>query len=97
MQRRPTTKAQNSIAFLSHLSNQKLPTLNIHDRMGIIIRSREFIEKHKLMENVQINGKCECRSDSWSGGDLHGAREESRIIYHLAKENRLASPPVIRS
>ena len=31
MQRRPTSKAQNSIAFLSHLSNQELATLNVHD------------------------------------------------------------------
>ena len=35
-------------------------------------------------------GVCKCRSDSWSGGDLHGMSDESRIKYHLAKENRLA-------
>ena len=39
--------------FLSHLSNQELATLNVHDIMGIIIRARKFIEKHKLMENVK--------------------------------------------
>ena len=33
MQRRPATKAQNSIVFLSHLSNQDLATLNVHDTM----------------------------------------------------------------
>lgn len=38
MQRRPIAKAQNFIVFLSHLSNQELATLNVHDRMGIIIR-----------------------------------------------------------
>lgn len=53
MQRRPTSKAQNSIAFLSHLSNQKLTTLNIHDKMGIIIRAKQFIEKQKLLDNVK--------------------------------------------
>ena len=53
MQRRPTTKAQNSIAFLSRLSNQELATLNIHDKMGIIIRAKQFIEKQRLMDNVK--------------------------------------------
>ena len=53
MQRTPSEKAQNSITFLSHLSNQDLATLNIHERMGIIIRSKQFIEKHKLMNNVK--------------------------------------------
>ena len=53
MQRRPTIKAQNSITFLSHLSNQGLTTLNIHDIMGIIIRAKQFIEKFKLMDNVK--------------------------------------------
>ena len=52
MQRRPANKAHNSIVFLSHLSNQELTTLNVHDRMGIIIRAKQFIEKHGLMENV---------------------------------------------
>ena len=33
MQRRLETKAHNSIAFLSHLSNQELATLNAHDRI----------------------------------------------------------------
>jgi hypothetical protein len=37
MQRRSAVKAQNSITFLSHLSNKELATLNIHDIMGIII------------------------------------------------------------
>ena len=40
MQRRPAAKAQNSIVFLSHLSNQELATLNVHDGMGIIIRAK---------------------------------------------------------
>jgi hypothetical protein len=44
-----------------------------------------------------VVGVCECRLDSWSGGDLHGTSDESRIKYHLAKENRLAVFPVIRS
>ena len=47
MQRRPTDKAQNSITFLSHLSNQDLATLKIHDKIGIIIRAKQFIEKHQ--------------------------------------------------
>ena len=53
MQWRPTNKAQNSITFLSHLSNQDLATLKIHDIMDIIIRAKWFIEKHKLMNNVK--------------------------------------------
>ena len=53
MQRREVAKAQNSIAFLSHLSNQELTTLIIHDIMGIIIRAKQFIEKQKLMDNVK--------------------------------------------
>ena len=53
MQRRPTTKAKNFIVFFIHLSNQELETLNVHDRMGIIIRARQFIENHRLMENVK--------------------------------------------
>ena len=57
MQRRPTSKAHNSIAFLSHLSNQALETLNMHDIMGIIIRDKQFIEKHKLMDNVKSLAK----------------------------------------
>ena len=40
MQRRLTAKAQNSIAFFSHLSNQELATLNVHDKMAIIIRAK---------------------------------------------------------
>ena len=40
MQRRPANKEHNSIVFLSHLSNQELATLNVHDRMGIIIRAK---------------------------------------------------------
>lgn len=53
MQRRPTTKEKKSIVFLIHLSNQELETLNVHDKMGIIIRARQFIKKHRLMENVK--------------------------------------------
>ena len=53
MQRRPATKAHNSIVFLSHLSNHELATLNVHDEMGIIIRAKQFIEKHRLMDNVK--------------------------------------------
>ena len=53
MKRRLTTKAKNSIVFLSHLANQELENLNVHDIMGIIIRARRFIEKHTLMENVK--------------------------------------------
>lgn len=53
MQRRPTTKAKNSIVFPSHFSNQELETLNVHDIMGIIIRAMQFIEMHRLMENVE--------------------------------------------
>ena len=51
MQRRPATKSHNSVVFLSHLSNQELETLNVHDRMGIVINTKQFIEKHSLMEN----------------------------------------------
>lgn len=57
MQRKPVAKAKNSAVFLSHLSNQELETLNVHDRMGIIIRARQFIEKHRLMENVKTRAK----------------------------------------
>lgn len=35
------------------MSNQELGTLNVHDRMGIIIRENQFIETHRLMENVK--------------------------------------------
>ena len=53
MQRRLAAKTQNSIAFLIHLSNQEFATLNVHDIMGIIIRAKQFIEKHRLMDNVK--------------------------------------------
>ena len=53
IQRRTADKAHNSITFLSHLSNQDLATLNIHDKMGIIIRAKQFIEKNQLMKNVK--------------------------------------------
>jgi hypothetical protein len=32
-----------------------------------------------------------------NAGQILGTRDESRIIYHLAKENRLASLLIIRS
>ena len=40
MQRRSAAKAQNSITFMSHSSNQELATLNVHDRLGVIIRAK---------------------------------------------------------
>lgn len=57
MQRRPENKAHKSITFLSHLSNQDLETLNIHDRIDIIIRAKKLIEKHKLMNIVKSLAK----------------------------------------
>ena len=33
IQRRPASKEHSYIVFLSHLSNQELETLNVHDRM----------------------------------------------------------------
>ena len=53
MRRRLETKEQNFIDFLRHLSNHELETMNVHDRMGIIIRAKQFIEKHRLMDNVK--------------------------------------------
>ena len=40
MQRRLAVKAHNSVTFMSHLSNKELATLNIHDKIGIIIRDK---------------------------------------------------------
>ena len=53
MQMRPRTKSHNSIVFFIHLSNQELATLNVHDRMTIIIRAKQFIGKNRLMDNVK--------------------------------------------
>ena len=52
MQRKLAAKENNSLVFLIHLSNQELATLNVHDKMGIIIRVKKFIEKNRLMQNV---------------------------------------------
>ena len=40
MKIRRVAKAHNSITFLSHLSNQELATLNVHDIMCIVIRAK---------------------------------------------------------
>ena len=42
---------------MSQLSNQESTTLNVHDIMGIIIRAKQFIEKHRLMDNVKFVAK----------------------------------------
>ena len=53
MQRRPINKAQQSINFLSHTSNESLRILGVSDRFGIILRERRFIEKNDLMKIVK--------------------------------------------
>ena len=46
MQRRPIERTQNTINLLSNILNKHLITLKVHDRLGIIMRSKKFIEMH---------------------------------------------------
>lgn len=54
MQRRPAERAQNTVNFLSNISNHHLVNLKVQDRLGIIMRAKKFIEMHKLMNQVKM-------------------------------------------
>ena len=57
MQRSPTERAQNTIHFLSNISNHHLITLKVQDRLGIIMRAKKFIEMDELMDKVKVATK----------------------------------------